>query len=54
MVKEINNHPMEILMQKPNEFISGSVLSHYLVTSLSAHGDAFLLKVRIKEDKLYN
>ena len=44
--REINNHPMEILMQRPNEFISGSVLSHYLVTSLSAHGDAFLLKVK--------
>ena len=23
--REINNHPMEILMQRPNEFISGSV-----------------------------
>ena len=44
--KEIVNHPMEILMQRPNEFISGAVLSHYLVTSLSAHGDAFLLKVK--------
>ena len=44
--QEVNNHPMEILMSRPNEFISGAVLSHYLVTSLSAHGDAFLLKVK--------
>ncbi len=44
--QEVVNHPMEVLMSRPNEFISGSVLSHYLVTSLSAHGDAFLLKVR--------
>jgi HK97 family phage portal protein len=42
----VDNHPMEILMKRPNEFSSGSVLAHYLVTSLSAHGDAFLLKVK--------
>ena len=33
-------------MQRPNEFISGGIMSHYIVTSLSAHGDAFLLKVK--------
>ena len=44
--QEVINHPMEILMSRPNEFISGAVLSHYLVTSLSAHGDAFLLKIK--------
>ncbi len=50
--EEILSHDMEILMQRPNEFISGSVLSHYLVTSLSAHGDAFLMKVRNKANKV--
>ena len=40
------SHPMEILMNRPNEFLSGNSLAHYIVTSLSAHGDAFLLKVR--------
>jgi len=44
--QEVKNHPMEILLSRPNEFISGAVLSHYLVTSLAAHGDAFLLKVK--------
>ena len=43
---EVVNHPLEVLMQRPNEFISGNILSHYIVTSLSAHGDAFLLKVK--------
>jgi HK97 family phage portal protein len=43
------NHPMEILMQRPNEFLSGNSLAHYIVTSLSAHGDAFLLKVRNRQ-----
>ncbi len=40
------SHPLEQLLQRPNEFISGSILSHYIVTSLSAHGDAFLMKVK--------
>jgi len=48
----IRNHPMEILMQRPNEFSSGAVLAHYLVTSLAAHGDAFLLKVRNRQNQV--
>ena len=45
-------HPLEILLQRPNEFISGSILSHYIVTSLSAHGDAFLMKVKDNKNKV--
>lgn len=49
---EQDAHPLEILMQRPNEFISGGVLSHYIVTSLSAHGDAFLLKVKNNKNQV--
>ena len=42
---EQKSHPLEQLLNRPNEFISGSILSHYIVTSLAAHGDAFLMKV---------
>lgn len=49
---EIVNHPLEVLMQRPNEFISGNILSHYIVTSLSAHGDAFLLKVKDRQNNV--
>ena len=45
-------HPLEILLQRPNEFISGGILSHYIVTSLSAHGDAFLLKVKNNQNQV--
>jgi len=45
-------HPLEQLLQRPNEFISGSILSHYIVTSLSAHGDAFLMKVKDGQGKV--
>jgi len=48
----VPNHPMEILMSRPNNFISGSVLSHYLVTSLSAHGDAFLMKIKDNQGRV--
>ncbi len=42
----VDSHPMEILLTRPNEFLSGQSLAHYIVTSLSAHGDAFLMKSR--------
>ena len=42
----VPSHPMEILLTRPNEFLSGQSLAHYIVTSLSAHGDAFLMKSR--------
>ena len=49
---EQTSHPLEQLLQRPNEFISGSILSHYIVTSLSAHGDAFLMKVKDNNNKV--
>jgi len=45
-INEINTHPVEQLMQRPNPFTSGSLLSHYIVTAINASGDAYLLKVR--------
>ena len=51
---EQQNHPLEILFQRPNEFISGAVLSHYIVTSLCAHGDAFLMKVKDRKGNVVN
>ena len=48
----LESHPMEVLMARPNEFLSGNSLAYYIVTSLSAHGDAFLLKVRNRQGKV--
>lgn len=39
-------HPVEKLLQRPNPFTSGPLLSHYIVTALNASGDAYLLKIR--------
>lgn len=43
---ELASHPVEQLLQRPNPFTSGSLLSHYIVTAINASGDAYLLKVR--------
>ena len=40
----IKNHPVAKLLERPNPFTSGNLLAHYIVTALSAHGDAFLYK----------
>ena len=45
-VEAVKRHPVSLLLERPNPFTSGNLLAHYIVTSLSAHGDAFLYKNR--------
>jgi len=45
-------HPVSELYRRPNEFMSSSLLSHYIVLSLNAHGDAFIFKNRNKQGKV--
>lgn len=45
-IEQIKKHPVTQLLERPNPFTSGNLLAHYIVTSLSAHGDAFLYKNR--------
>ena len=45
-------HPVAELYRRPNEFMSASLLSHYIVISVSAHGDAFIYKNRNKRGKV--
>lgn len=40
------NHPLEILMQRPNPYMSGDVLSQYIINAMHVSGDAYLLKQR--------
>jgi len=42
----VKQHPVTQLLERPNPFTSGNLLAHYIVTALSAHGDAFLYKNR--------
>ena len=40
------NHPLEKLMKRPNPFMSGDVLSQYIINAMHISGDAYLLKQR--------
>ena len=44
--ERIKKHPVLDLLNRPNPYTSGVLLSHYIVVSLSAHGDAYLYKNR--------
>tara|TARA_Y100000361_G_scaffold147819_1_gene159860 strand:- start:3187 stop:5859 length:2673 start_codon:yes stop_codon:yes gene_type:complete len=45
-IETVKKHPVTQLLDRPNPFTSGNLLAHYIVTALSAHGDAFLYKNR--------
>ena len=40
----IHNHPLSILMDRPNPYMSGEVLQAYIINALHVFGDAYLLK----------
>jgi len=44
--REKVDHPILKLLERPNPFTSGVLLAHYIVTALSAYGDAYLYKNR--------
>ncbi|QDP46745.1 MAG: putative portal protein [Prokaryotic dsDNA virus sp.] len=43
---QIPNHPLEILMARPNPYMSGDVVQQYLMNSMHVYGDGYLLKER--------
>ena len=45
-------HPVSKLFKRPNPFMSGAILSHYLVSSISVEGDAYLYKNRNKKGQV--
>jgi len=40
----IPNHPLTLLMRRPNPFMSGDVLQSYIINAMHVHGNAYLLK----------
>lgn len=45
-------HPVSKLFKRPNPFMSGAILSHYLVSAISVEGDAYLFKNRNKKGQV--
>jgi HK97 family phage portal protein len=48
----ITNHPLSILMRRPNPFMSGDIVQQYIMTALHVSGDAYLLKQRNNANQL--
>lgn len=42
----VPNHPLEDLFKKPNKYMSGDLISFYIINSIHIYGDAYLLKQR--------
>lgn len=42
--KTIENHPMTMLMKRPNPFMSGDIVQQYIINAMHISGDAYLLK----------
>ena len=40
----IPNHPLSLLMRRPNPYMSGDVLQQYIINAMHVSGDAYLLK----------
>jgi len=40
----VHNHPLSILMDRPNPYMSGEVVQAYLMNALHVFGDAYLMK----------
>ena len=40
----VPNHPLTILMRRPNPYMSGDVIQNYIINSMHVHGNAYLLK----------
>ena len=42
----IQNHPLTVLMRRPNPYMSGDVVQNYIINAMHVSGDAYLLKQR--------
>ena len=40
----VPNHPLTILMRRPNPYMSGDVIQNYIINAMHVHGNAYLLK----------
>jgi len=42
--QDIKNHPLTILMRRPNPFMSGDIVQQYIINAMHVSGDAYLIK----------
>ena len=46
------NHPLTLLMRRPNPYMSGDVLQNYIINAMHVSGDAYLLKQKNEAGQL--
>ena len=49
---EQEDHPVNQLLTRPNQYTSGSLLANYIITALNATGDAYLFKNRARSGRV--
>ncbi len=42
--KIVTNHPLTLLMRRPNPYMSGDILQQYIINAMHVSGDAFIIK----------
>ena len=40
----VPNHPLTLLMRRPNPYMSGDVVQQYIINAMHVSGDAYLMK----------
>ena len=48
----IPNHPLTLLMRRPNPYMSGDVIQNYIINAMHVHGNAYLLKQKNEAGEL--
>tara|TARA_R100001460_G_scaffold95835_1_gene138067 strand:- start:3055 stop:4731 length:1677 start_codon:yes stop_codon:yes gene_type:complete len=42
--KIVTNHPLTLLMRRPNPYMSGDILQQYIINAMHVSGDAYIIK----------
>ena len=50
--EEVTNHPFTTLMRRPNPYMSGDVVQHYIINAMHVSGNAYLLKQKNEAGQL--
>ena len=48
----VPNHPLTLLMRRPNPYMSGDVIQNYIINAMHVHGNAYLLKQKNEAGEL--
>ena len=50
--KIVPNHPLTLLMRRPNPYMSGDILQQYIINAMHVSGDAYIIKQKNNANQL--